>query len=616
MELGKGTNTMFLKTESYIEPIINALNDLIALTENKYAYIYETLPATEEEIRISMREVEILLSHLLYREGAGLENSRASVTIDTVNRIQMEFAEVTESFLSQDLVGILMQTFLNQSGSDDQNFSEMGRLVKEVKDTLADLRDLALNSMIFSIRVGQEGAGFQILSDRINQISTSLGEQFSRMDQGMEGLDNWNQKFQKQLIDFVDHENNLKTNYQERFKEEFQNIREVLQTTCSLLKNHLSNAETVVQRVPETMVLIQNQDIIRQNIENLIKCLQMVQEKKDHPKDGDRDEVLNYIVFVKKVVELSGLLLNNIENGLNESVMALEIVLQEISEQAAELEIETRYLGAFFAGTKEKKKTDFNLMQSLFTTVMNQVADLLNIRGKLESKSDFLLEGRENFYHLMEDMESDFDVINREVRTLKKMRVLIKIELSRINEGNNNSMQNIVGAVDQVLETVTTNQVIFRRLKDYFVKNIDEFNSAVARTKAKIDESSGVLELSKEKLLKIQWLAGGTIEAMSSEMSAIYCRLKQPYVNIQVREQLREMIQTMRDNLDLCSSYVSKEQNRLFDYYGVAQWEEKKEDLKALLDQFTCYVERKSATTVFEDFSAGTDDHSSDIVLF
>ncbi len=616
MKPGQGTNTMFLETESCIEPIINSLNGLIALTENKYAYIYETLPATEEEIKISMREVEILLSHLLYREGAGLENSRPSVTIDTLNRIQMEFAEVTESFLSQDLVGILMQTFLNQSGSDEQNFSEMGRLVKEVKDTLADLRDLALNSMIFSIRVGQEGAGFQILADRINQISTSLGEQFSRMDQGMEGLDQWNQKFQKQLIDFVDHENNLKTNYQDKFKEEFQNIREVLQTTCSLLKNHLSNAETVVQRVPETMVLIQNQDIIRQNIENLIKCLQMVQEKKNLLKDADRDEVLNYIVFVKKVVELSGLLLNNIESGLNESIMALELVLQEISEQAAELEIETRYLGVFFAGTKEKKKIDFNLMQSLFTTVMNQVADLLNIRGQLEGKSDFLLEGREKFFHLMEDMEHDFDVINREVRTLKKMRVLIKIELSRINEGNNNSMQNIVGAVEQVLETVTTNQVIFHRLKDYFVKNIDEFNSAVARTKAKIDESSGVLELSKEKLLKIQWLAGGTIEAMSSEMSAIYSRLKQPYVNIQVREQLREIIQTMRNNLDLCSSCVTKEQNRLFDYYGVAQWEEKEEDLKALLDQFTCYVERKSATTVFEDFGAGTDDHSSDIVLF
>jgi len=616
MKLGQGTNTMFLETESYIEPIINALNTLITLTENKYAYIYETLPTTEEEIRMSMREVEILLSHLLYREEAGLENSRSSVTIDTLNRIQIEFTEVTESFLNQDLVGILMQTFLNQSGSGDQNFSEMGRLVKEVKDTLADLRDLALNSIIFSIRVGQEGAGFQILSDRINEISTSLGVEFSRMDQAMEKLDKWNQKFQRQLVDFVDHENNMKTSYQDEFTEEFRKIREVLQTTCSLLKNHLSNAETVIQRVPETMVLIQNQDIIRQNIENLIKCLQMVQQKKVHLKDADRDEVLNYIVFVKKVVEISGLLLDNIENGLDESIMALEMVLKEISEQATDLEIETRYLSTFFAGSKEKGERDFNLMQSLFTTVMNHVADLLSIRGQLESKSDFLLEGRESFFRLMEDMERNFDVINREIRTLKKMRVLIKIELSRINEGNNNSMQNIVGAVDQVLETVTTNQVIFRRLKDYFVKNLDEFNSAIARTKAKIDESSGVLELSKEELLKIQWLAGGTIEAMSSEMSAIYCRLKQPYVNIQVRELLREMIQTMRNNFDLCSSYVSKEQNRLFDYYGVVQWEEKEEDLKALLNQFTCYVERKSATSVFEDFGSGTDDHSSDIVLF
>ncbi len=616
MEFGREVDAAFFQTEVAVEPIINELNNLIALTENKYSYIYENLPATEDAIRMSMREVEILLSYLLYGDGVGLKERRLSVTVDTLNRIQGEFEAVTESFLNQDLVTVLMNTFLSQSGSDHRNFSEMDRLVKEVKDSLTDLRDLALNSMIFSIRAGEEGAGFQILADRINQISSSLGEEFSRMDQAVEELDKWNQEFRKQLVDFVDYENDLKTKYQDSFKEEFDKIQEVLHIICKLLTNHLSNAETVVQRVPEAMVLIQNQDIIRQNIENLIKCLQMVQQKKGHLKQTDRDEVLNYIVFVKKVVELSGMLLENIENGLNESIMSLELVLKEISEQAAELEIETGCLGKFFAGEKDREKTDFNLMQSLFTAVVGQVAELLKIREQLESKGIFLLEGRENFIRLMQDIEHDFDVINREIRTLKKMRVLIKIELSRINGGDNSSMQNIVGAVDQVLETVKNNQAIFYRLRDYFIRNIDELNKAVARTRVKVGESSGVLEFSREKLQKIQWLASGTIEAMSGEMSAIYCRLKQPYVNIQVKEQLMKMIQNIRDNLGVCNSIISQEQDRIFCYYGVTNWEENEEDLKALLDQFTCYVERKSATSVFEEFDSGTDDHSSDIVLF
>lgn len=604
------------ETAGYLEKAVSELEALVNLTEEKYAYIYDTLPVMEEEIKSNMRESQILLEYLIFKEQEGLSDIKQSVTVDALNRIQQEFEEVAQSFLNEELIEVLLKTFLDKSGEDEQSFSEMGRLVGEVSDTLADLRDLALNSIIFSIRVGDEGAGFRILAERINQISSSLGDEFSHMNRAMKELDEWNQDFQQKLVDFIEYEKNLKTKYQDKFNEEFLKIKKVLKTTCGLLINHHNNVETVIRQVPEAMVLVQNQDIIRQNIENLIKCLKIVLQKKELLYEDNRDEVLNYIVFAKKVGELAPLLLSNIENGVEESLLALEEVLKQIYDQVGNLELDTQYLGAFLAGTDEEVTFDFNVLKDVFTTVMGQVVDLLYIRRHLETKSDFLLEVREVFDRLMEKVEGDFAAIDREIKTLKKMKVLIKIELSRIAYGNNNSMQNIVGAVEQVVSTVYNNQLVFNKLKNHFLKNMNDFNKALEETQVKLEGSAEALEASKRRLVKAKDLVSGAVEASVKETGIVFSELKKPYINIQVQEQVDAIISGVRHYLQYYEDFIRGKEKALFEYYGVEKWEEKEEDLNALLEQFTCFVERKSATALFDEYNGAVDDHSSEIVLF
>lgn len=611
------------KTDRLIEAAMQSLNELIRLTEEKYAYVYQTLPIIEEDVGMNMEEIEILLRYLVYRQPeqsintgrdpGNLSGAENSVTIQGLLRIQREFEEVTNSFLDKDLINLLMSTFLNQSAKDDQRFNEMGRLVREVQDSLAGLRDLALNSMIFSIRVGEEGAGFQILSDRINQISATLGQEFRRMDQVMEGLDAWNQRFQKLLVDFVHYEEELRTKYQDKFSGEFAGIQETLRVICSLLTDHLNNVQTVVTKVPEAMVAIQNQDIIRQNIENLIKCLQIVLDKQRSLKETSPEPVLNYLAFAKKVAELGDSLLNNIETGLEESIGLMEGVLAGIDSQAGDLAEETAALGRFFAGTTKDEET--SLLNTVLTTILSQVDDLLYIKSELETKSSFLLEERENFLSLMVKVEQHFSAIDREIRTLRKMRVLIKIELSRITKGDN-SIQSIAGAVDEVIETVHSNQAAFNKLRDYFVKNVDQFKCGIDKTKQKLDQAAEELELSKVKLTKAGRLVIGAVRAMCSELGGIYSELQKPYAGMQIRGQVREMIDLIRSNLQTYAQIVTGKEPEFLGHFGLTKWEENEEDLKTLIEQFTCFVERQSATAVFEEFDADLGTHSSDIVLF
>ncbi len=616
MDINKNLQKILLQTQSHTESIEGMLNDLVSLTEEKYSYVYENLPRSEQEIKYSIREVEILLNYLIYNT-EGTENNGTysnSVIVEALNRIQQEFEEVTESFLNKDLISVLLKTFLDDTGTDRKNFSELGRLAQEVNDTLAGLRDLALNSIIFSIRVGDEGAGFQIIADRINEISSELGTQFSRMNSAVEELNAWNQDFQKQLVDFIQYEDNLKSKYQQKFHEEFSKVGQVLRVVCEVLNNHLNNTNAVFTKVPEAMVLIQSQDIVRQNIENLVKTLRIVSNKSQCLLEPSRDEVMNYLVFAKKVAELSDSLTDNIEEGLEQSIATLERVLGAIAEQAEDLEDEGRYLAAFFSGAG-LVKLPFNVMDDVFSTIMGQVIDLLYIKRHIENKSGLLLQGRETFARLMENVELDFGSINRQVKTLKKMKVLLKIELARISN-NDNSMENIVSAVDQVIETVTDNQALFSGLREFFTKNMDEFNKAVDRTRTKLEYSASTLELSRQRLSEAHKLVSGAIHAMLKEMNEIFTALKTPYHNLQVTEQISSLLNSVREELHTCTDVLATGLTEVSEYYQVTHWEEKGEDFKLLLEQFTCYVERKSASTVFNHGEEQLKEHSSDIVLF
>ncbi len=603
-------------SEYRLKTSISMLEQLIVLTEEKYAYVYETLPKSEEEINISIQEVEILLEYIIYNDKSQSELARHSVVVDALVEIKQEFEEVTETFLNQELISGLTRTFLDETGQSERGFSELSRVTANVKDTLESLRDLALNSIIFAIRAGTQGAGFQVISNKINQISSLLTQQFAVMNANINELNQWNQDFQKKLLDFIKYEENLKTQYQEKFNNEFAKVQDILKVTCQIFNNHLSNTKTVFARVPEAMVLIQNQDIIRQNIENLVKCLNILLTKKEILLKPDRDEVLDYLVFSTKAGELAEVLLDNIKSGLANSILAIEQVLKDINMQADSLETEGEYLSRFFAGLGALKPEAFSVLNEVFHTIIGQVVDLMYIRNHIETKSNALKEGRKKFILLMEDVERDLEAINREIRTLKKIKVLLKIELTRIDLDNDHSMANITGAVEQVIDTVYENQAHFLRLRDYFVKNIDVFNQAIEMTGVKLKKSTKTLLQAKEKLGQAEFLTIGAIQAMRQEMGEIFAELKKPYIHLQVMEQVNTILNEVRQMVGAHREMMKQRVEEFFEFYGVDHWEEEQADLKALLDQFTCQVERKAADVIFDDWFTESDNQSSAIVLF
>lgn len=596
-----------------VSEIIDNLDQLIKVTENKYAYIYDSLPDYEREVNLSIREIEILLSRLVFSDMSFGQEGQ-SVIAETLSNLQTEFDHVTETFLNQDLIDLLMRTFLDKSGGDKRNFYELIKVAREVDEALSILRDLALNSIVYSIRAGEQGAAFQILSDRINQASMELGGQFKTMKDTINQLNDWNENFEKTLVEFIEYEDNLKEKYQNKFQAEFAKIDKVLKSVSEFLKDNLGKTKSAFAGVGQIMVLIQSQDIIRQNIENMAKCLSILIERENYLDNDDKEKCLDYIVFANKVLELSKMLMGNVEESLNESLFKIGQILAQMNDEMGDLKTDAQYLTRLFAGNQNDSISPC-VLGDVFQIVLGQVVDLLYIKNHIDSKSKMLSEGTTIFGELMEIVETEFASINKLARGMKKMKVLIKIELARINLETDLALNSIVTAIDQVIDTINNNLRLFLQLRDYFMQNINEFNAALGVTRNKLANSTGTLNSAKGKLEITHTLARGAVTASNKEITEIVAQLRSPLENLSQTEVLSNLVLGINQGLEEVHTRYQKLQSEMFAQFGVQSWEEKEEDLKLLMEQFTCFVERKAMT----DLTGAQDDigcDSGDIVLF
>lgn len=612
---GSAADALNAEVREKVEWVITSLNRLVTETEEKYAYVYDFLPEIERDVNLSIREVEILLNYLIYNRHSSVGSDQSVIT-ETLLGILDEFEEVTASFLNEELVAVLFRTFLNTSNDDQLRFSELIKVAREVEETLTVLRDLALNSIIFSAKIGEEGATFQILSDRINQFSKDLGLDFSVLNKTIDNLHEWNESFQKDLKEFIKYEEDLATKFKNGFKMEFDHITATLKASCAILADNLEHTAEVFGEVGEMMVMIQNQDIIRQNIENLVKVLRVLQEKSASYDPALVEQNLDYIVFANRIMDLSQTLINNIEVSLNDSLFGLTQKLNVMNGKMSELEEDAFYLNKLFIGGGAVSGAG-SVLGDVFHNVLGQVSELMNIQKQIENKTNLLMTARERFIDLIAKVDNDFMAINKEAKKLKKMKILIRIELARINAGKSFTLESIVVAIDQVIDTINQNQRMFNKLSDHFLKNIDEFNSALNLTKGKLESSAKTLEKSEHKLNITSKLATGAVAASHQEMGEIFSKVRQPRQQLADTVILRDLLISVKTAIAETQQQAAKIQELTFAEHGVTQWEEKEDDLRLLMEQFTCFVERKAMSNLTGalDLDIGSDS-SGDVVLF
>lgn len=608
---------MYALIEQEINGAFKKINNLIMKTEEIYGSIFAKLPSIEEELELSLQEVEILLNYFIYRDEstsvAGNESEEGMQLAELLRNMQREFTDAVVKMFDETVIRKTLDRFLaSVHNPQEPGIDDLMEIIKKIKRHIQDIEVVSINAMIHSSRLGDDGKAFGVISRNIKEFSNDMKAHYNTIFEYAEKLGRWNTEFTNEINKLLEFSENLRLRRLEDFHELFKRVFASLKTISNLLKEANHNLQSTMTPLQDLMAFVQKQDIIRQSLENVIKCLEGLQEGMNEDSEGELTEKLNYIVFEDQVVEMSIALIDNIALQLEESLAEIKETIAKIHHNLSETYEESYEVTEFLSGDRGNER---NTVEEIFYQVILFIQqfkeELVHISNEVNT---FSLSG-DAFHKQMNGIEKQIVTIKNRVDFLRNLNVLSRIELSRLTSEMASFGDEIEQISRRVIDEVNLNETFIVTLKASLDDDLRRFFSMLHQNKEMIqkmittsDEALKNLKMMEDLVIKAIRPANGTSELLIKEVTFVKEIIEDSHI-------LRELMNAIRETLVAAQEKVRNEKEKIFAEAGVNEWENKNDRLIALFDKLTTYYERVVFNNLVEE-NLDVGSEAGELVLF
>ncbi|MFW5980270.1 MAG: hypothetical protein ACOCQ2_02795 [Halanaerobiales bacterium] len=595
------------------EKQIIKINNIIDFTEDFYGSIAEDLPRLEQKINDTIEETKLLVSYFI--EIDNFADNNEYIMTEIIDDLKEGIEQVYSILPNDNSVRDKLSGFLTNSRGNE-NFSYIFDLLKNLRKVLNNLQHLSINAGIYSFKLGSRGRGFQIITDEINKLTVKARKNYEFIRENVFILQEWHQNFFSNIEKLLEEENKLKEVYYIKINKNLKEIIISLKKVAEIMNDLLAKLEWAVSPVFEILLLVQNQDIIRQNMENvtkiLIQTIAVLKEKKQ--KDLSATEIVNLVAFIEDVSHLSVELMKNIDRELQGSLYTIQGYFTEMTDNLKDLRCDNWVLTDFLAGKVNEKgdKVSLNLIyKELVETVPEFKKELINLQKRYED----ILNNNNVFMPKMDNINKEFTVINKISTKLNRLRVMARVENSRINK-NEKVIEQIKQALDDFTITGNKQQQFFNDLEKNLINNYKQFLVMTEDNKVEIADSIKYIEETQEKVFLSKKLIKDAVRGLKENINCLIPRIEK--ANEQINkgkdyknevENIRKFFVEIKDKAVLLKGKILNE-NKIFN------WQYSNDHLDKLTDQFTSYLERKTVSDEFEGLSFDEGSREGELILF
>ncbi|MGM0470827.1 MAG: hypothetical protein ACQEQI_00890 [Bacillota bacterium] len=584
---------------------IESLEEMIAVTEEFYGFISDELPKIESNIDDTIEEAELLINYFTDTEENKQEFEEGFQIREIMEEMQSKINSVYDSLSARENIAQILQNFVTDNDEAAQ-FSQILGLIDELNTVLSRLENLSMNAVIFSVKSDKEGAAFRVISDEINELSGEIQTEYSTVKKKIINLQEWNNNFASDLEDLITTEDKIANEYQLEIKQIFSDVLDSLQTTSDILKDFMCNIQQAVEPIYEIIVLLQNQDIIRQNLENLINILTTLQEELDNFNFAEEEiaDILDMLVFSTDTAQLSQQLMSNILNQLDESLFDIQAKFEQMDNNLVEIEEEGDELVEFFTGERiEGGEVSQSSVDLIYQQLVDFVPDLIEQLEELDQRYKQLTTEHSTFYDNMEGLQKGLADIDKIADRFKKIEVLAKIEYTKISDGDTSFIEKIEDTIEAFIESSQHNRELYLKLKKDLVADYEQFVELSKQNQKEINQSAEIIAESEEKLLLTKQLIKDAILGLHSSSKDLISQI------LVVNDKMDKVYQLERKGEAVIEflAKLEEESKELKEEYLAQlecdEWSASNQRLQRLEDKFTSYLERKIAQKEVTDLN-------------
>ncbi len=490
----------------------NVLQKLQIYTADVYERIAEQLPAIMETIESNNDESRVLVSYFISGDS---ELNQDSVVSEELKDVQVKLGDAASSMR-------LMRTddkeLFQQIEEQVVQMSEIRDSISEIALISDDIELLSYNAGFVASRAGSSGAAFTYIAREIKKLSnrtTSLVERMRRnTEELVESYRQFNERIEKINTETDERLNNIEDHLGSIFNKYNTGLRNI----AGLLMENLDSVNSIKQYVPKIMISLQDQDIIRQSLEQASSInLDMVQQLESNLRlySNQRDDEVDTAMMEGTsaltilMSKLANELIGKITQNLDESLHKLSSDLSEFEQQLRDVEEDRKSLVDFFANAQDGLGNKSSI-EMIFDESSEMITDLLQfIRNSIVQKREasklgtLLIDNMEKTircFDEMHDIVKGFSLI----KVASKMEIAREMELSRNITASSEMFEELTEKMEttimQVRKQLHTADVSIRENLMTLSANLAQQQDDVATLTQNMEQSVSNLETMRENL--------------------------------------------------------------------------------------------------------------------
>ena len=566
----------------------NILNQVVADTEEIFNKIAEHYPALLEELEKDISETSVSLDKL---SRIDVDSHTGLESVPVSRFLQGRLDEIRLSLNELNKFKDRNQKVINNLTLAISDYQHSQAYISEIRDISESLQIVSLNALVNAVKAGKGGEGFSVITDNLKTVTGSTIEKTGNLERRGESVHRQLAGFRESEQIISEHRKELVELLELKMANGIDRFRLESETVNNLLSGLGRESGDVRSSILRMMEELQQQDIIRQTIDQILLSLKELPSEFESFEDGGRkdDSQMDQIAFGERLLDISILMVDEVVAKLDASIGVFTENIRRAKDKLLYIQQEKDRAVNHFLGNIES-------------------ADLLSgLNLDLRQKSLRLSDGRQELIALISGMLEQVQGISDEINSFEKISgwlqnvaVLSRIELTRSSSLKHmkESVKDMAELVERIQQQIKRGQsetgdfinstgLIFeeyerqsheeaaymKNFTDSFIeglRDISSINTSFSEVLQKFeffsDSFKALFEVSETDLQQMKALAG--------RLSEVSSELKQ-----------------RRDRL---ASVVGTELGRR----GVSEWNISDQDMNGVIERFTIYSHKRSAGEV------------------
>lgn len=563
------------------------LEQAVADTEKIFGRIAENYPNMLKELESSIEDASCSLKSLSHVGTVGCGAS--AVPVEEYLKTKKDECKFSlqgiNAFKKQNEIIIEKLTAAIADYQDSQAY------IEEIRDISESLQIVSLNALVNAVKAGKGGEGFSVITENLKNVTGTTIEKTGLLERKGAEVKQQLEIFSSSEKEIAATRKELLVLLEDEMMNKIETFRAESCTVSNLLSDLNKDSEGVRENILRIMEELQQQDIIRQTIDQILMSLNELPDGYE-TQDADsmpEEENLDKAVFSEKLLDISILMLEEVISKLNRTI---EIFSTSFTSARERLE----YI-----------RSGKNSAIKHFIENFESISGLSEMTLKMQESSLVLIDKRRMLIFLISKLLQKVEDISEEIVSFEKISGWLQnvAVLSRIELTRSLSLKQMTESVDDMADLVDRIQEQIKRGENEtgdFIKAtglvFSEYEAYAAEEQEYMERFTGTFIDSIKELSSVN----NSFSEVLGDFNFFSDKFKDLFeVSSGEMEQMKKLsaeLSGVSADLGQKKADYSLMIKKKLDEKQIHEWNISDENLNKIIDRFTIYSHKKSAGDV------------------